>query len=235
MRVLELWRYPVKSLQGECLEAAEVGLQGIRGDRQHAIFDTATGLGLTARRAPEMLFASARAREDGGVEITLPDGSIAADDAALSAWLGRPVALRSTDQVAERRYESPQDTETEAAHSWNQFVGSDAGFHDSGRASVSLVSTGTLAGHHPRRFRANVLLDASGEDALIGSTVHVGGAVLGITMAITRCVLVTRPQPGGVELDRDVLRWVHRERSGVLAVGAVVSGPGTVRVGDGLA
>ena len=48
-----------------------------------------TGFGLTARRVPELLFASARWSEDGGVRIQLPDGSLAADDDSLSAWLGR--------------------------------------------------------------------------------------------------------------------------------------------------
>ena len=40
------------------------------------------------RRVPELLFASARMRADGTAEITLPDGSLAGDDHALSDWLG---------------------------------------------------------------------------------------------------------------------------------------------------
>ena len=47
MQVVGLWRYPVKSLQGERLETAEVTADGLAGDRRFAIFDTATGLGLT--------------------------------------------------------------------------------------------------------------------------------------------------------------------------------------------
>jgi len=42
MRVAELWRYPVKSLQGERLDTADVGAQGLPGDRQWALFDEAT-------------------------------------------------------------------------------------------------------------------------------------------------------------------------------------------------
>ncbi|HEY4631865.1 MAG TPA: MOSC N-terminal beta barrel domain-containing protein [Blastococcus sp.] len=34
MRVLELWRHPVKSLQGERLDTADFGPEGITGDRQ---------------------------------------------------------------------------------------------------------------------------------------------------------------------------------------------------------
>src|SRR5919197_2875470 len=89
MRVLELWRYPVKSLQGERLDSVTVTSDGLEGDRRFAIYDVETGFGLTARRVPELLFASARLRDDGGVDITLPDGSLARDDAALSEWLRR--------------------------------------------------------------------------------------------------------------------------------------------------
>ena len=37
MRVIELWRYPVKSLQGERLESVSVNRSGFEGDRQFAI------------------------------------------------------------------------------------------------------------------------------------------------------------------------------------------------------
>jgi MOSC domain-containing protein len=89
LRVTELWRYPVKSLQGERLDAAMVTGKGLDGDRRYAIFDLDTGLGLTARRVPELLFASASLTADGGVRIALPDGSLADGDDALSAWLER--------------------------------------------------------------------------------------------------------------------------------------------------
>lgn len=233
MRVVEVWRYPVKSLQGERVESVSVTPQGLAGDRQYAIFDATTGYGLTARRSPELLFASARLKDD-GVKITLPDGSVAADDGALSAWLGRPVALRSTEEQVTRRYENPDDFENESASSWEVFDGSRGAFHDAGEATVSLLSTTTMGAWEPRRFRANLLLDGAGEDALVGSQVTVGDAVLDVGMRIVRCVMTTRPQPGGIERDLDVLRSIHRERGGCLAVGAVVARPGRVGVGSEL-
>jgi len=233
MRVLEIWRFPVKSLQGERLESAVVGSQGLVGDRGFAIFDAETGFGLTARRQPQLLFAAARARPDGTVEITLPDGSVAEDDEALSAWLERPVVLRSTEQVRDRRFENPVDFEDEAGV-WEPFAGSNGAFHDSGRANVSLMSTATLGGWERRRFRSNLLLDGDGEDELVGSKVCIGDAELDVRMRIGRCVMTTRPQPGGVEKDLDVLRRIHRERGGDLAVGAVVVTPGSLAVGDEL-
>jgi uncharacterized protein YcbX len=233
MRVAELWRYPVKSLQGERLETAEVTPDGLAGDRRFAIYDLATGFGLTARRVPELLFASAAMREDGGVTITLPDGADAAGDDALSAWLGRPVALRAAEPGDALSFENPVDAEDESG-AWHAFEGAPRAFHDMSEARVSLVSTATVGGWDPRRFRSNVLLEGEGEDALVGTRVALGDARLDVGMRIQRCVMTTRAQPGGIERDLTVLRAIARERAACLAVGALVAAPGTVRVGDAL-
>ena len=230
MRVAELWRFPVKSLQGEQLDDAAVDPGGIVGDRAYAIFDLDTGLGLTARRLPELLFASARLDPSGAPLITLPDGTIASDDAALSGWLGRRVALRAAADVDERHYENPLDADREA--DWIVFEGAPGPFHDSARTRVSLVSTGTLGAWDRRRFRANVLLQGEDEDALVGASITVGEVGLDVVKRVGRCVMITRPQPGGIERDLDVLKTVNRERHGQLAIGALVAHAGTMRVGD---
>ena len=231
MRVAEIWRYPVKSLQGERVDAALVTRAGIEGDRGYAIFDAETGFGLTARREPALLFASAR-RVDEGVEITLPDGSIAANDDDLSFWLGRQVHLRSNDEVAERRYQNVVDFENEESGQWEAFDGARTSFRDSQAAVVSLVSTGTLGEWDRRRFRANILLDGSGENELVGSTVQLGDAVLEVQKRLGRCVMVTREQPGGIQKDLGVLRTVHREHDHAIAIGATVAVEGVVSLGD---
>jgi uncharacterized protein YcbX len=232
VRVLELWRYPVKSLQGERLDAVVVDESGLVGDRRFAIFDRATGFGLTARRVPELLFASARLTAEGGAEITLPDGSIATDDQSLSEWLHRKVQLRRADDGGARRYENPLDFEREETSRWEAFTGAPGPFHDSRRTRVSLVSTQTLGSWDRRRFRSNVLLEGGGEDQLVGSRVTLGEAKLSVGNHIERCVMVTRAQPEGIERDLNVLRTIARGRQNRLAVGALVSEPGTVKVGD---
>jgi uncharacterized protein YcbX len=234
MDVVELWRYPVKSLQGERLETVFVGSEGLEGDRQYAIYDVATGFGLTARRMPELLFASARLHDDGSPEVTLPDGTVATDDEALSAWLGRPVELRSSATDAARRYENVDEFEREPVSAWSAFEGAAGAFHDNPGARVSLVSKGTIGSWDPRRFRPNIVLDGEGENALVGSTVTVGQTTLHVGMRIERCVMTTRAQAGGVERDLDVLRTIARERDACLSVGALVGESGTVRLGDAL-
>lgn len=230
MRVEDLWRYPVKSLGGERLEQATVTSLGIEGDRGWGLLDLTTDTVLTARREPQLLFASARLVGPEDVVVTLPDGSETADDAALSAWLGREVML--TRAGAEGgTYEAPLDFEHD--DNWVSWQGPGQAWHDSTRSRLSLVTTSTLGPWDRRRFRANVVLDGSGEDDLVGREVELGSARLSVRTRIDRCVMVTRPQPG-IDRDLDVLRTINRERETCLAIGALVSVAGTVAIGDEL-
>jgi uncharacterized protein YcbX len=232
VRIAELWRYPVKSLQGERLDEVMVTTDGLEGDRRFAIFDLQTGFGLTGRRVPELLFASAVLMPDGSPRITLPDGSTVSGDDGLSEWLGRPVALRSSDAEVVPRYEDVVDFEREPSSQWQSFAGASGPFHDSRQARVSLVSSTTIGAWDRRRFRPNILLDGDGEDELVGSTVRFGSAAIEVGAQIQRCVMVTRAQPEGIDRDLDVLRTIARKRGARLAVGAVVRRAGVVRVGD---
>jgi uncharacterized protein YcbX len=234
MRVKELWRFPVKSLLGEQLDEAVLGPEGVRGDRGFALYDAETGMGLTARRVPELLFASAALRDDDGVEITLPDGTTTSDDAVLSDWLGRRVVLRSAAEQVARRFENVDDFEHEESSAWHAFSGATGAFHDQAAVRVSLVSTATIGDWDRRRFRSNVVLDGAGEDDLVGSTVRLGEAELEVGLQISRCVMTTRAQAGGIERDLSVLRTIAKERGSNLAVGALVARGGVVRVGDEL-
>jgi uncharacterized protein len=236
VRVAELWRYPVKSLQGERLGEAAIDALGIAGDRRWALFDRGTGLGLTARRVPELLFGSARLRDDGGVEVVLPDGTVTTDERVISGWLGRDVELRAASERGDQvpTYDTPADEDVPDPTEWLQWEGAPGPFHDSPRIRLSLVSTGTLGTWDRRRFRANVVLDGEGEDGLRGREAGLGEVRLRIGIPIARCVMTTRPQPGGIGRDTSVLKTIHRERDGLLAVRAAVLRPGTVRTGDAL-
>ena len=231
MRVVGLWRYPVKSMQGQRLEASEVDDHGIVGDRRWAVLDLRTGLTLTARRQPELFHASACLDGD-GVRIELPHGTLADDDEALSAWLGHPVALVEADDERRGLYETPVDAEHEDGE-WIRWRGPAGSFHDSTRTQLSILSTGNLRAWDVRRFRPNLVVDGGDEDALVGTSVRVGGVGLDVVKQIDRCVVVTRTQPG---LDRDLepLRTINRERATFLGVGALVTSPGRIAVGDAL-
>ncbi len=233
MRVTEIWRFPVKSMGGETLLEAGVGDLGIGGDRGWSVFDIQTGNTLTARRSPELLFASARV-VDGDVVVTLPDGSEAGegDDAVLSAWLGRDVELRAAGDHnldVGGTYEVPLDVEND--ENWVSWQGPGGAFHDSTRSRVSLVSETTLRDWDRRRFRTNIITDGSGEDDLVDGAITIGDVRLDVTKQIDRCVMVTRPLPGA-DRNLDVLKTINAERATFLAVGCLVTAPGSVALGD---
>src|SRR5260370_42433405 len=47
--VVSLWRYPVKSMMGEELNAADVTGRGLAGDRAYALVDSSDGKGASAK------------------------------------------------------------------------------------------------------------------------------------------------------------------------------------------
>ena len=103
MKVIELWRYPVKSMQGEELDQAEVEPGGIQGDRKWAVVDAESGVSLSAKRYAELLSCRAWTK-DGEIMIALPDGSefpVGSTEVAnrLSALLGRNVITRSAEST----------------------------------------------------------------------------------------------------------------------------------------
>ena len=230
--VIALWRYPVKSMAGVPVDEVTVGLLGFDHDRRWALIDTTTGRALSAKRVPALLFASVVDAADGiRPVVTLPDGSSAGNDAALSAWLGRPVALTDARPDERGQYEMMSNFETEGGEllTWQGPKGT---FHDSNRTQVHVLTTGSIGTWDVRRFRPNVVVDGAGELDLVGRSLQVGSAVLEVVKRTDRCVMTTRPQPGGVERDLDVLRTINARSGGDLGVGCIVTQPGTIRVGD---
>jgi uncharacterized protein YcbX len=122
--VRELWRYPVKSMQGEHLDALDLDEVGVVGDRRWPVRDESTGRLLQGRTTRPLLQAAARI-ERGPPVIVLPGGEEVrglgpATDAALSTWLGRAVRLvasQGADAEAVPSIEIPTDA-TFAA--WNE-------------------------------------------------------------------------------------------------------------------
>lgn len=245
MELVGVWRYPVKSLQGEPLDSAEVESDGLLGDRRWGIRDLDTGRILTARRRPELLAAAATYDGDLPV-ITLPDGSRVPGpgdrtDRLLSDWLGSPVTLTASVGSDPGRAEFFADAtdDTSEAIEWSM---PESRYVDA--APLLVVTTSSLrAGRalhpegvwDPRRFRPNLLVDVDGEgwveDGWLGRTLQVGSATVRPAEQCMRCTMVTRPQPG-LERDVDVFRTLARHHGARFGVWTGVRNPGTLAVGD---
>jgi uncharacterized protein YcbX len=238
-RVAELWRYPVKSMQGERLSVATVDAAGITGDRQWAVIDLDSGLALTAKREPRLLDSSAAVLDCGDhieVQIALPDGSVVRGESdasgALSAQLGRRVELRRADPEVAATYEIAADFEAEDTSELLHWSGPAGTFHDSTMTRISVAALSEMRDWAPRRFRINVLVTGTSSRPLVGNVIRIGEVELDVVKHIGRCVLVTRAQPGGIARDLGVLRTINAEMDGELGAGSLVRHGGPIAIGD---
>jgi uncharacterized protein len=112
--VVSLWRYPVKSMMGEELNAAGITERGLLGDRAYALVDRSDGKVASAKnpRKWSQLFDFRAAFVDPPrpgakappVRITLPDGTVVTSEQSdlhqiLARALNREVTLNATEHA----------------------------------------------------------------------------------------------------------------------------------------
>jgi uncharacterized protein len=224
--VIELRRYPVKSLAGETLGIAAVDERGLEGDRRWAVTDTDGKLGSSKstrrfRRMEGLLRLTASYDRHLDPIIGFPDGRyIGGDDPrvheALSDHVGRPVQLLPESRVSH--------------------------FDEGPIHLVTSASLAALADHHgapvsAARLRSNLLVDvgtATGfvENSWVGQELAIGpDLVVSIREPMPRCVMVDLaqhelpPAPG-------LLDTIGRENRACLGVVADVLQAGTTRLDD---
>lgn len=247
LRIAQLWRYPVKSLLGERLPMLRVVGDGVDGDRMWGIQDRSDGRILTARREPRLLFASSRVTADGELPvITLPDGRELTGfgrvtDAALSSWLGKPVALvaAAESDAARAEYFADATDDSSQAIEWTMpkgrfvdafpmLVMTTAGL----RGSAAAHSSGTW---DVRRFRPNILIQVDGEgwleDAWAERRLSAGSAQLVPRRRCIRCTMINRAQPG-LERDVNIYKTLYRTHGGDAGMWTQVVQPGVISEGD---
>jgi uncharacterized protein YcbX len=221
VRVAAIYRYPVKAMAGEPLEQADVEWFGIPGDRRYA-FVQSDHRGdfpwLTIRELPALTRYRPALDGDAPPRISTPAGrELAIDD---------PELARELAEASGRRVHLHRDHR---------------GTFDAFPISVISLQAVRALGEHagreldPRRFRANIVIDAPGEefpeDALIGRHVSLGGATVRVTVPDKRCMVVNFDHETA-ERDAAVLRAVTRHHDVCAGVYGSVETPGTIRVGD---
>ena len=206
MRVAELWRYPVKSLAGERLEATELTGAGLPGDRVVQVWDD-RDMVLTARTHPRLLGLRATLGSDGeplvnGLPWTAPEVADAIHGAAGAA--ARLV-----------RNDGPERFDV---------------------LPLLIATDGAIGhlGVDRRRFRPNILIEGVeglAEQAWPGGSLRIGETVIGVKKRRGRCVMTTY-DPDTLEQDPSVLRRVIRELGGRLGLDCYVVRGGRLAVGD---
>ncbi|MBO0832872.1 MAG: MOSC domain-containing protein [Actinobacteria bacterium] len=221
--VSALWRYPVKSMAGEQLPAAEVSWQGLAGDRRWAfIRDGQVHSGfpwLTMRELPELAhyrprFADPERPNASVIQVRRPAGDeIEVADPALAAELGLGVrVIKQNTGVFDTMPLSLLTAQTVA--SLGQLVG------------IKLA---------PERFRPNIFVDALDgdfpEDGWVGRILRIGALRMRVDQRDKRCVLPTI-DPETLLKEPAILRAIAQERDSRIGVYGSTVQPGRVACGD---
>jgi uncharacterized protein len=226
-----IFRYPVKSMRGEPLDAAALGWHGLEGDRRLAFrrLDERGGFPwLIASRLPELILFTPQRREDGDGEalpthVRTPEGEdLPLFGEALAAEVGRrcgaPVQLMRLKH----------------------------GIFD--EASVSVIASDTvreiarLAGSSAdvRRFRPNIVVRCARavpfeEDQWLGGVLTFGAAddapAVAVTMRDVRCAMVNFNPDGGSPAP-GVLKAVVRANQNTAGIYGTVTRTGRLAVGQ---
>ena len=223
-----IFRYPVKSMAGVPLDHADLGWDGLSGDRRFALRRLVDQSGfpwLTASRLHQLLLYKPTGESE--VDKDLPTHVRTPDGAELE--------LKSEDLRNEisRKHGSPVEL-MQLKH----------GIFD--EATVSVINVATIrevereAGRQLEilRFRPNILIESHGvepfgEDQWVGKTLRFGtddhGPAVSITMRDLRCVMINLdPETGAA--DSSVMKAAVRLNANHAGVYATVITAGELRI-----
>src|SRR6516162_9502698 len=226
-----IFRYPVKSMGGERLEAANLGWHGLDGDRRLAfrrINDRSGFPWLTASKLPDLLLFAPRRHEDGAqgdlpTHIRTPDGT------------EMPVFGEELAAEVGRRYGAPVEM-----MQLRQGIFDDASI--SVIASDTICEIARLAGQTAdvRRFRPNIvvrLLRAVPfqEDEWLGGVLLFGegddAPAIAVTMCDERCSMVNL-DPDSANSAPEVMKAVVRANQNNAGIYGAVTRIGRLAVGQ---
>ncbi len=226
-----LFRYPIKSMAGERLEAAKVGWHGVEGDRRFGVRRLADRGGfpwLTASRLPELLLYQPFGRQEVAGEplpthVRSPGGrEFAITDVALS----QEIVTRHGADV--------------------ELMPNRHGIFDEG--AISAIAGGTIRGiareagvdADVRRFRPNLVIETRDgqpfeEDRWVGQVLEFGsdgtGPAINVTLRDQRCVMLNL-DPNTAEANAEVMKTVVRLNENYAGVYATVIRTGELHVGQ---
>lgn len=234
-QVEAIFRYPVKSMGGERLEAANLGWHGLEGDRRLAFrrVDDRSGFPwLSASQLPELLlFAPHRRRDGGGAQGDLPTHVRTPDGQEM------PVFGEDLARDVGRRHGAPV-----------QMMHLRHGIFDD--ASISVIASetvreiGRLAGRSldVRRFRPNVVVRPLRpvpfqEDEWVGGVLSFGegdaAPAVTLTMRDVRCSMLNL-DPDSARSDPEMMKAVVRANQNNAGVYGTVLRVGGLAVGQSI-
>jgi uncharacterized protein YcbX len=206
MKVIELWRYPVKTMAGEPLQRVLAGPLGLAGDRIVHV-ENQDGRIITSRTHPRFLGLKGTL---GALGAPLVDGEPWDSDVVAAKVVG--VAGAGSRLV---RFEGAERFDV---------------------LPLLIATDGAIAafGHDGRRLRPNIVVggvEGLAERDWPGGCLRIGAALIGVQDLRLRCVM-TSFDPDTLAQDKEITRDIYRRFNGKLALNCFVIESGEIAIGD---
>jgi len=206
VNIAELWRYPVKTMAGERLQRATIGLLGIDGDRVLHVEDSRRHV-VTSRSHPRFLGHKAAMSSTGAISVDQRpwDSPEVTADIVDIAGAGATIV----------RFDGPERFDV---------------------LPLLVATDGAILafGHDGRRLRPNIVIgDVEGlsERDWPGACLRIGKVLIGVQDLRLRCIM-TSFDPDTQVQDKSITRDIYHRFEGKLALNCFVIEPGEVAVGD---
>ena len=229
MRVLALYRHPVKACRAQAIDEAELGPLGLAGDRRFA-FAAEDGTALTQRDQPLLATVVPTVRDDelhldlGGLTQLAVPFSAFVQATTVDVWRNAVAGCATRDDVLDDYLGARVRLVRLAAQSPRAFV-------DSRPVLVvtpAMLSELNLPGLPMDRFRPNVVLEGDQTpEVLQGSTVR-----LERDKPCGRCQVTTIDQSSGALRGPEPLRTLSERFDGNFGIYYRVARAGRLRRGD---
>lgn len=231
--VRALYRYPVKSMQGEQLEEASVGWYGLEGDRRYAFVRSENYSGfpwLTGREVPQMIRY---------LPYFTDPSDVSTSEVSVKTPHGGEMLVTSSQLCAEL---------AEAHRGPVHLLRMTRGIFDSMPISIISVNALRTMGERiglaldVRRFRPNILVETFDgepfpEDSWLGELLIFGYKPNGVRIRFNRenkrCMMVNL-DPETARQDPRVLKEIVGKRENCAGIYGSTEKPGTIRVGDAI-
>lgn len=234
-KVVELDRYPFKSMTGEAVDETRIGWHGIEGDRRFALLKSSDRSGFpwfTCRDYPPLVqyqayYADPSNVRDSFIRVKTPTG--------LDLPVDNPELLDELQQHSKMPLQLIQ--------LWS-------GIFDA--MDISLISVESIRAIEAlvggeldqRRFRSNVIVEMRRflnrdypEEKLVGGLLKFGdrddSATIRIKRKDVRCMVVNVDPDTAIQ-DPAVLKQIVSQRKNQLGVYGTTERPGTIKVGDAI-
>lgn len=229
-KIKEIYRYPVKSFQGEKLSSSKVETYGLRGDRSHAFINhERADKHLSAKKIPYLLGYSAQFIEDvchhdlPNVQVKSPQGKFFGWDDELLQHMRERFKLDLSMKTYPMNHNGPT-----AVDDANLLLTTDA----------SLSALERINGEYTdvRRFRPNLVVHLDEQKPFeeinwLGRSIQVGDVEAQVYEQCQRCLMIG-VDPENTSIDMSILRNVAQHLDANFGVYARVIKTGTVSASD---